>query len=273
MKKILSLLFSFILLLTCTIPAFAAPATQTRTVTNEYEALMELYGNSTSQLKQKGYTNDEIQNIKNFEETYNQHILKIAKLDPSVLSKHGYTLQQIQKIKNFNPTTATTEDKILLSATCETTSFIDEYTGTTGRVTTTFEWTGIPAFKMTDILATAWNNWYITGKSANIEYVKINNPNDTFSQTPTYKKSDTGLESFGASYYFPAAERDNYYYARSGSSIFVLGCESKQHLETAGRLGHQEGVASLSVSIRGGLDISFSVGRKSLGNGYDTTKK
>lgn len=272
MKKILSLLFSFILLLTCTIPAFAAPATQTQTVTNEYEALMELYGNSTSDLKQKGYTNDEIQTIRNFDETYNQHILKIAKLDSSVLSAHGYTSQQIRKIKNFNPTTATTEDKILLSATCHTKATIDNYTGTTGRITSTFEWTGVPAFKMTDILATAWNNWYITGKSANIEYANINNPNDTFSETPTYKKSDTGLESFGASYYFPASKQDNYYYSRRGSSIFVLGCDTKQHLETASRLGHQQGIASLSVSIRGGLDISFSTGRKSLGDGYDIAR-
>lgn len=272
MKKIFSLLFSFILLFTYTMPVFAAPVNQTRTVTNEYEALMELYGNSTSQLKQQGYTKDEIQNIKNFDETYNQHILKIAQLDPSILSAHGYTSQQIQKIKSFNPSTATTEDKILLSATCETTSSIDNYTGTTGRVTTTFEWSGIPVFKMTDILATAWNNWYIKGKSANIEYANINNPNDTFSETPTYKKSDTGLESFGASYYFPASKQDNYYYARSGFSIFVLGCNTKQHLETAGRLGHQEGVASLSVSIRGGLDISFSVGRSSLGSGYDIAR-
>ena len=102
-----------------------------------------------------------------------------------------------------------------------------------------------------------------------IEYANINNPNDTFLEKPTYKKSDTGLESFGASYYFPAARRDNAYYAHSGYSIFVLACSSKQHLETIGRLGHQEGKASLSVSIRGGLDISFSPGRDSLGSSYE----
>lgn len=127
MKKILSLLFSFMLLLTCSFPAFAAPVTQSRTVINEYEALMELYGSSASQLEEKGYTNAEIQSIRAFDETYNQHILQIAKLSSSVLSAHGYTSQQIQKIKNFNPKTASIEDKVLLSATCETTSSIDNY--------------------------------------------------------------------------------------------------------------------------------------------------
>lgn len=222
----------------------------------------------TSELQSRGYSPSEISTIRNAETLFDEHIEQLSTLPDDNLGNLGYSASQIQDIRSFDTATATSTEKALLSATCTVTSTIDNYTGTTGRVTTEFEWNGVPAFKMVDILATAWNNWYITGKTAYIQYADINGNNNTFWQTPTYMLPDSGLESYGSGYRFNAALQDNYYYARNGYSIFVLGRASTQHLETIGRLGHQQGVASLSFSTDG-VSIGFTIGRVSLGNGHD----
>lgn len=158
-----------------------------------------------------------------------------------------------------------------LSAECVTTSTIDNYTGTTGRVTSEFEWVGVPAFKMTDILITAWNNWQITGKYANIKYSHINGTEPSYWQSPTYQKPESGMTSYGSGYSYNAALQDNYFYASEGYSIFVLSRQSSSHLETISRVSHQQGIATLNYSISSGFDIGISIGRKLLGDGHDET--
>lgn len=169
------------------------------------------------------------------------------------------------------PDSATVNEKVALSAECVTTSTIDNYTGTTGRVTSEFEWVGVPAFKMTDILITAWNNWQITGKSANIKYSHINGTEPSYWQSPTYQKPESGMTSYGSGYSYNAALQDNYFYASEGYSIFVLSRQSSSHLETISRVSHQQGIATLNYSISSGFDIGISIGRKLLGDGHDET--
>ena len=172
MKKFLSAILSFAMIFALSIPAFAADITvaPTETVTNEYQSMLELQKISNATLAAEGYTPSEIETIRNTDQIFDDHIALLNTLSDNSLQTAGYTVDQIRGIRNYDPDSATVNEKVALSAECVTTSTIDNYTGTTGRVTSEFEWVGVPAFKMTDILITAWNNWQITGKSANIKY-------------------------------------------------------------------------------------------------------
>jgi len=269
MKKIFALILSAMMLFSLTATAFAVEPAVERTVTNEYEAMLLLQESSPSELSEQGYTESEINIIQNADNLFDEHIALLATLPDASLANAGYTDKQIAGIKSYSADTATVNDKVRLSAQCETTSYIDNYTGTTGRVTSSFVWNGIPAFKMKDILITAWNNWQITGKTANIKYTHIYGTQPSFWQTPTYQTPESGMTSYGSGYCYSAALQDNYFYASEGYSIFVLSRQANSHLETIARVSHQQGIASLSFSISSGFDIGLSLGRTLLGDGHD----
>ena len=273
MKKFLSAILSFAMIFALSIPAFAADITvaPTETVTNEYQSMLELQKISNATLAAEGYTPSEIETIRNTDQIFDDHIALLNTLSDNSLQTAGYTVDQIRGIRNYDPDSATVNEKVALSAECVTTSTIDNYTGTTGRVTSEFEWVGVPAFKMTDILITAWNNWQITGKSANIKYSHINGTEPSYWQSPTYQKPESGMTSYGSGYSYNAALQDNYFYASEGYSIFVLSRQSSSHLETISRVSHQQGIATLNYSISSGFDIGISIGRKLLGDRHDET--
>lgn len=268
MKKFLSIILYLTMAFSLSATAFATDQPAERTVTNEYEAILLLQESSPSELSAQGYSESEISTIQNADNLFDEHIALLATLPDTSLKNAGYTNEQIVGIKSYNADTATTNDKVRLSAQCTTTSYIDNYTGTTGRVTSNFSWDGIPAFKMTDILITAWNNWQIIGKTANVKYTHIYGSQPSFWQAPTYQTPDSGMTSYGSGYRYSAALQDNYYYASEGYSIFVLSRQSSSHLETITRVSHQQGVASLSFSISSGFDIGLSLGRTLLGDGH-----
>lgn len=270
MKRFLSLLLSLSLLIILPTAAFAAsPVAKTSSVTNEFEAMLALNQMTNNELAAQGYDSENISTIRNAVSLFDEHIEFLATLSDENLLAAGYSQSQIQGIKSYNPETSTNNTRSILSAECRTYSTIDNYTGTTGRITSEFEWIGIPAFKMTDVLITTWNNWQITGKSANIKYTHIYGTEPSYWQTPTYQEPDSGMTSYGSGYRYPAALEDNYFYASEGFSIFVLSRQSSSHLETTARVNHAELNADFTYGILGGPDISISAGRSLLGTGHD----
>lgn len=276
MKKLITTIICIAIIFSLSVPAFAANSsanpvisdTVQQTVVNEYEAILQLQKCSLNELSKNGYSDSEIKIIKNADDLFDNHIALLATLSDDRLATAGYTSEQIAAIKSYDAKNATESDKVRLSANCVTKSSIDNYTGYTGRVTSTFKWTGIPAFKMTDVLITTWNNWELKGKTANIKYTHINGTKASFWRTPTYQTPSSGMTSYGSGYSYSAALEDNAYYASEGYSIFVLSSKSMSHLETISRVSHQQGIASLSFSISSGFDIGISIGRKLLGNGH-----
>lgn len=269
-KRFLSLLLALAMSLALSVPAFATETSATKTsVVNEYEAMLLLQEKSNSELSAQGYSMSEINTIRNSDDLFDEHIEFLATLSDENLSNAGYTSGQIRGIREYDPKTATTSEKVLLSGSCVTTSYIDNYTGTTGRVTSEFKWLGVPAFKMQDILITAWNNWQITGKTANIKYTHIYGTQPSYWSVPTYQEPEGGMTSYGSGYAYPAELQENYFYASEGFSIFVLSRQSSSHLETIARVSHQQGSASPSFSISSGFDIGLSFGRVLLGDGHD----
>lgn len=272
MKRFFCLFLSVSLLLILPTTAFAAPTTTTeKTVTNEFEAMLSLNQMTDGELSAQGYDANTISTIRNSVSIFDEHIEFLATLSDENLSAAGYSTSQIQGIKSYDPETATNSTRAALSGKCKTYSTIDNYTGTTGRVTSEFVWTGVPAFKLTDVLITYWNNWQITGKSANIKYTHIYGTESSFWQTPTYQTPDNGMTSYGSGYSYPGALQDNYFYASEGFSIFALSRETASHLETTSRVNHGQLSANFAFGIAGGPDISIASGRVLLGSGHDET--
>lgn len=270
MKRLLSVLLTFSLLVILPVSATAAsPVAKTTTVTNEFEAMLSLNQKNDGELAAQGYNNEDINTIRNAVSLFDEHIEFLGTLSDENLLAAGYSQSQIQGIKSYNPETSTNSTRAALSGECETFSTIDNYTGTSGRVTSEFVWTGIPAFKLTDVLITTWNNWQIKGKSANVKYTHIYGSEPSFWQAPTYQPPESGQTSFGSGYSYPAALKDNYFYASEGYSIFTLSCQSNQHLETTARVSHARLSLDFTYGILGGPDISIDSGRDLLGTGRD----
>lgn len=270
MKRVFCLFLSFSLLLILPATAFATSSTtKVTTVTNEFEAILSLGQMTDGDLEAQGYDDKNISTIRNAVSIFDEHIAFLATLSDENLLASGYSQSQIQGIKSYDPETSTNSTRAALSGECKTYSTIDNYTGTTGRITSEFEWIGIPAFKMTDVLITTWNNWQITGKSANIKYTHIYGSQPSFWQTPTYQPPENSMTSYGSGYRYPAALQDNYFYASEGYSIFVLSRQSSSHLETTARVNHAQLNADFAYGILSGLDVSISGGRELLGNGHD----
>lgn len=270
MKKILSALLSISLLFALSAPAFAvSPIEKNVTATNEFDAILMLGKMTDNELTARGYDSQEIATVRNAASVFDDHIEFLATMSEENLSAVGYSPAQIRGIKSYDPATATNSTRSALSGECITTSTIDNYTGTSARVTSEFEWVGIPAFKMTDVLITVWNNWQLEGKTANVKYTHIYGTESSFWQAPTYQPPESGMTSYGSGYNYPAALQDNYFYASEGFSIFTLSRQSSSHLETTARVSHQQFVAGLAYGISGGLDISISLGRVLLGEGHD----
>ncbi len=270
MKRLLSFFLSLSLLFILPTAAFAvSPVTKITTVTNEFEAMLALDQMTDGELVAQGYDNEYISTVRNAVSLFDEHIEFLATLSDANLLAAGYSQSQIQGIKSYNPETSTNSTRAALSGECRTYSTIDNYTGTTGRITSEFEWIGIPAFKTTDVLITTWNNWQITGKSANIKYTHIYGSEPSYWQTPTYQEPESGMTSYGSGYRYPAALEDNYFYASEGFSIFVLSRQSSSHLETTARVSHAQLNANFTYGISSGPDISISAGRVLLGTGHD----
>lgn len=267
-KKALSFLLTITMILTMTSVAFAAAPEEVIVVTNEFEAVLMLETMSNRELRARGYNSSEINTIRNAIPIFDDHIEFLGTLSDENLLASGYNASQIQGIRTYNPDNASNSTRVALSAECRTTSTIDQYTGTSGRVTSKFVWVGIPAFKMTDILVTIWNNWEPKGRSANIKYTHIYGTESSFWQTPTYQDPDGNMTSYGGGFAYPASLQDNYFYASEGFSIFVLERKTAQHLETTARVSHAEVICIPSFSISG-MDLGFTLGRVSLGTGHD----
>ena len=130
---------------------------------------------------------------------------------------------------------------------------------TSGRVTTSFVWYGIPVIKLKDTLATGWNEWYLAGKTANIKYQYIYNSNSKW-QAPTFVPGSDGGTSLGCGYAFDTSIDDNYYYAVEGFEIFSLDTSGAKDLHATGLYAKRilGSFPTISLSYKG-LSVSISV--------------
>ena len=207
MKKLLRIFLLLIMILAMSTTAFAQDyqtSSLSQEVTlNEFELAKQLAEESVSTLNAKGYSFVEIENIKNYQDVYHSHIKELNMLSDSSLKNNGYSQEQIIIIRNF---TGTDTEMTRLGATLTLNSVPVSFkytTGglTTGKLTYNWRWTGVPAFKMQDMVAVSWNNWDVIGNSSYVDYYNVNTGAYNTSQSATYSEDGNGL--LGAGHKFP----------------------------------------------------------------------
>lgn len=271
MKKFLSLVLCLTMVFSLSAINSAAEngnPQQQEIIINEYEALKQLAEESSATLSKAGYTSDEIMQIKNYNQTYANHITELQTLCDTALSNHGYTVDQIDIIKNF---TGTEEEMSLLGSSLNiySATALFSYTNggrTTGRLAYNWNWVGIPVIKTRDMVATSWNSWTVTGNSSYISYYSVNGEYyDTESATFTYPTNDTWN---GAGHKFDMTRSDNYYYAKSGGGTFDVRSDGLYQKDFLYYIEYGHSTLSynidFSVGIPGGASGSISFSHNSV---------
>ena len=232
---------------------------------NEYEAIKQLSNKSTDDLEKSGYSSEDITKIRNYKQVFNSHILMLQELSEEVLTKHGYSKEQINVINNF---TGSDEQMSIASASIYiyATTALFEYPNSTdrtsGRLAYGWSWSGVPAFKLTDIVAASWNSWNLTGQSAYVSYYGVNSGTYYTSGTPTFT-SPTNSYWNGGGHKIDVEINDNYYYAKLGGGTFDVESDGLYQKDFYYYIeyGHSYiyPTISFSVSVPGGASGSISL--------------
>lgn len=243
------------------------------TTINEYDMIVQLAKESEISLRNKGVDDTEILRIKNYKETYDNHIRYLNMLDDKALMSNGYTSDQIKLIRNFNGSDA---DMRALSATLSLTTSTNtfNYDGdyTRGKLSYSWNWSSVPAFKMKDMVAVSWNDWIVTNNSSTVKYYGINSGAYYTQESATFTQDGNGTE--GAGHKFNMSKSDNYYYAKKGSGSFSVRSDVHARKDFAYYIayGHSQLLASISFSVGiggGDASISFSIGTVIMDSNHD----
>lgn len=241
---------------------------------SEYEVISELAKRSSTDLINAGYSAQEIQDIRNYKELYVEHIVGLNDLSTEALKEHGYTDSQIYEIRNFTGSEAQIA-RIGATMTLQADITSLKYDGKYSRGTIIYSWlwNGIPEFKMKDIVAFAWNDWIVETQRSSVSYMNIQTGKYTNEKSATYVTAN--LQTMGAAHRFNVSEDSNYSYAKTGNGSFTVrsDVQTRKDMYLYASYGHSEAIASApsySISVTGGgFSISFSLGVSTIATAVD----
>lgn len=279
MKKIIQVIVLSLVLMGCTAASTWAGETEStdfsqnevdtysssKVEISEYDEMETLSKLSEVQLKGAGYTTSEIVEIQLFQQLYDKHIYSLKEMSSSSLAANGYTEEQIKAIHSYDGTKAKAR---LASAKVQfTTAKVDSLSYsknyTRGKVSYSWKWTGIPAFKMKDIVAISWNNWELTDDYGTVTYYKKSTGKATSSAIVT--KSSDGNGVGGRAHKFKMSANDNTEYAKQGAGYFKIksDVQAKKNLRACIAYGHTKLNAKVGFTVTptgASPGISFSMG-------------
>lgn len=269
---ILSVSAFFLLVLLKPNVIFAEKTKEYTVTTNEYEILKSLSKENYSNLKLSGYDEQEINIIRNIEKEYPKHLQEYKDLPEANLKQLGYSDDQVKLLKNYK---GTEEETMQLAATMRFllkdnyVNYSESQNKTEAKFYYRFIWNGIPLIKLKDIVGVSWNDWNIVNTSGWVNYYSITgDQNDVFSAKPTFIENENGPNTFGAGYKFDMTKEDNYYWARAGEGIFTVYNHGKKNLSVYAEYGHSTVFLNPSFSIPGLLSIEFSKSVKTMGSDH-----
>lgn len=232
---------------------------------NEYELVKQLEQKSDTQLRSIGYDDEEINQIRNYDELFKENIEEIKSIDEDVLKNDfQYTDEQIDVIQNFDGSEsqmAKASASVTVKATKNSSSLTSKLSKLNVKIR--FVWSGVPAIQFNDSFAMVNSeNMFYDNKSTlfTCTYVAGNGYQKTYQFS--LKANEAGTT--GADVSFPVYK--NYgtkYYLKSGSANVSLGREhtSANRIITCGigvAYGHVL-VPSTSINVTyKGLGITFS---------------
>lgn len=220
---------------------------------------------SEVQLKGAGYTTSEIVEIQLFQQLYDKHIYSLKEMSSSSLAANGYTEEQIKAIHSYDGTKAKAR---LASAKVQfTTAKVDSLSYSKGytraKMSYSWKWTGIPAFKKQDIVVGSWNDWAVTDDYGTVTYYKKSTGKATSSATATSATDGNGLR--GRAHKFKMSANDNTEYAKQGAGYFKVKSDVHAKKDFYGRVTYGHTKLSMQVSFTvtptgASPGVSFSMG-------------
>ena len=266
MKKITGIMLVIALMLGMTTATFAnvIPSSKQSCYTiSEFDMLETLAKESKSELKQDGYSQEEIAEIKEYETLYQKHIEELGNLSDERLRNWGYSEEELSIIRNFQGTTEemrALSAKVTINITDENFKFQSKETYTTGTLNYSWNWTKKPMSQATDLIAFAWNDWAVKASSSYVKYYDMTTGVLTKGE-PAQKIQPTSVVSGvgGNGYKFPLVQGN--LFAKEGNGYFKL--QSDVHIAKDCYYGMAYGHTTLALSVgysigKSGLDPTFA---------------
>lgn len=273
-EKTISIILS--LLFVCLLSAFTSAdttpngtdtSTKVEISTSDYEILNELNQKSDAELRSIGFSDSDIEDVRNFDELYLEHLYELSEASDDTLKAMGYTNEQITIFRNF---TGSPEQLEALAATLDFSFEVDyvlytEASNTTAsRLLINFVWNGNPIPKLVDMVVVSWNDWTRVSSFLNITYYDVLSTRDDIVQAATFVPP-SGPNSSGLGYKFAMDLEDNRFCIKSGSgSIVLLSNYGRKDLSAYAVYGRSTVVATPTFSLMGPGGVSFSVGVQSI---------
>lgn len=270
MKKFISTLWAICLMLSLLIPSATASTSETisganiSTISiNEYDLLSKMAEESTSSLLAKGYSLNEIDTIQNLDSEYRAHLEQFTDMETEALKNLGYSDEQILILRNFSGSQREIQALAAgcnLSLYCDYATWSDTKNRTDSRLRYSFNWTGVPLIKTTDIVSVRWNDWTIHSHSANVTYAPISGTGSNIIANATYVPNNGPL-AYGSSFRFAMTRNDNSYWGKSGTGFFNLYHNYyKKDMSAYAEYGHSTIICTPSASIPISGEFSFTYG-------------
>lgn len=284
-KVFLSILMMMLLILSATTTAFAAEIPQMANA-SEYNSIMNYAALSESQMRNSGYSDEEIEGITQYKEEYAKKILEYSKKTSEELSQEGFSEVQIQafdklKQKNIDLKSDATSDEI--------NAFLQENVtrGLTGSVTMTVErdaflkgrntfkatwtWSGRPLVTgFHDTVAFGWTNGH-TLESYKDLVVTLKCDSKA---SPTYsvpdKDKDAPVPDQGVRFKFPTASPGGWLYDKGVCFFTLANDDNSSKITISWKYAHGTLTSNgFGISISG-PSLNISTGNTQMANGLKT---
>lgn len=237
---------------------------ETTVTISEYEMIKQLREEYEKNSKYKEMTEDEIDNLKNYEADYVKHIEEMNKLTDDELKILGYNQEQINAIRNFDGTDeyiAKSSARVSLSISKNSSSYSGGKTKLNVKVR--FVWSGVPTFLFKDGFGvTNGEGMYFDNLQTLFTTTYISTTNSQRTYKGNLKRTDSGNTGATTTFQVYRSEGPLRYYLKSGSANVPLNRAAK--LKQCGigiAYGHSYFYPNISVSVSGtgnSVGISFS---------------
>lgn len=248
-----------------------------QTVTNEYDSYKSFKNKSDEQLVKEGYSEVEIKELKSFD--YKGEIKKkaerLAKVDSKKLEERGYTKDQIKDIKNYK---GTEEQIYSLSASLALSTYYgaSSKSSTYSQINfrTDWTWSSAPVNLFKDVLAVPWTEGMYLDTASSYTYGQYSYY-DEWDETlyQTYSTTVTPDLNKGASIKFSMGYHDIEFgglYSKKGKFGYKLFKSSLvNEVAVQPNYGHSTiSVTSPTVAFPWGLSVEFSYGTSTAATSY-----
>ncbi len=277
-KSILSLVLIFAVLLSLSISSYAENGDTkikkhlSTIKINEYQKLKELKDQSDEELLRKGLSTSEIKEIKDFD--YAKELKKRIKAKKEDLSSMGYSNEQINMMKEITENQELTVNQLTaLSANCTLSvwEYGHFYNSSLSEVylEADFEWSSIPVFVGTDILAIAWSDGM---------YPQVNTQTQFETHSQAYYYTVGGIGFIGSSTYTVIGNTNvgayvkfpmNKAFTNSGFTVqgycmngylqvYITKKAAVPEISVLSQYGHSTVTVSPTVQLKGSPSITFA---------------